>query len=363
MSAKVLVLGGYGNFGKRVTMALVKADIEVIIAGRSYDKAAAFAKTTTGVEIATFDVERSLQQYLQALKPAVVIDTCGPFQNRDYTVARTCIENKVHYIDFADGRDYVTNFQELDQLAKKYGVLAVSGASSVPGLSSAIIENFQDKFSEINSLKYGISPGQKSERGLATTRGILTYVGKLIKSAAGSSTQIYGWQNIYKHEFPELGMRWMANCDVPDLDLFPPRYNIKSIQFSAGIESTALHLGLWLCSWLIRMGIPLNLAQHSEFLLKASHWFDWMGTDVGGMFMNLKGLDKTGKKSELTWYIIARSGDGPQIPCIPAIILTKKLLDKTISKTGALPCVGLVTLQEYLDELKDFNIETFEKWT
>jgi len=362
MSAEVLILGGYGTFGKRITKALVKANIEVIIAGRSYSKAEEFAKTLTGVEIATFDVERSLDQYLKVLKPAVVIDTCGPFQKKDYKVARSCIENRIHYIDFADGRDFVTHFPELDQLAQKHGVLAVSGASTVPGLSSAIIENYKDKFSEITSLKYGINPGQKAERGLATTRGILSYVGKPLKPAAGSNTAIYGWQDIYRQNFPELGTRWMANCDVPDLDLFPPRYNIKSIQFSAGMESTALHLGIWLCSWLIRLGIPLNLAQHSKFLLKASHWFDWMGTDAGGMFMNFKGLDKAGKHSELSWYIIARSGDGPQIPCIPAIILTKKLLNKTITKTGALPCVGLVSLEEYLEELKDFNIETFEEW-
>ena len=36
---KVLILGCYGNFGKRIAFALAKAGIPVFIAGRSKDKA------------------------------------------------------------------------------------------------------------------------------------------------------------------------------------------------------------------------------------------------------------------------------------------------------------------------------------
>ena len=36
---KVLVLGGYGNFGRRISEALLKANIPVTIAGHNIDKA------------------------------------------------------------------------------------------------------------------------------------------------------------------------------------------------------------------------------------------------------------------------------------------------------------------------------------
>ena len=44
----------------------------------------------------------------------------------------------------------------------------------------------------MHSLRYGISPGQKAERGLATTEGILTYVGKPLRAFAGDDGPPYG---------------------------------------------------------------------------------------------------------------------------------------------------------------------------
>ena len=75
------------------------------------------------------------------------------------------------------------------------------------------------------------------------------------------------------------------------------------------------------------------------------------------MHMLLQGKDLAGKPKELRWFIIAEKGDGPQIPCTPAIILAKKLINETVVEKGAMPCVGLITLEEYLEQLKDFSIK------
>lgn len=362
---KVLILGGYGNFGNRIATALVKAGIAIIIAGRDQKKAENFAQELrktyrkAEVEIAIFDVKIELENQLKNLKPAIVINTAGPFQNSDYSVAQTCINHAIHYIDLADGRDFVGEISTLDKSAKAKNVLVISGASTVPALSSAVLEKYKNKFSEIDSLIFGISPGQKAHRGLATTQGILTYVGKPLKPCAGSTQTKYGWQDLYKIEYPTLGKRWMANCDIPDLDILPTRYGIKQINFSAGMESSFLHLGIWFCSWLVRLGLPLNLPQHADFLLKASHWFDCLGTANGGMHMIISGKDKNQKSQTIRWFIVAKNGDGPQIPTIPAIILTKKILANQITERGAMPCVAMVTLDEYIDELKGFEVKQF----
>lgn len=361
--SSVLILGGYGNFGKRIAFALAKAGIPVFIAGRSKNKANSFVKEIretypdASIELAIFDVNKTLPEQLQKLVPKVVINTCGPFQLCDYSVAETCIEHNVNYIDLSDGREFVSNINSLDNKAKDAGVLVVSGASTVPGLSSAVLEEFKNEFSEIDSLIYGISPGQKANRGLATTRSIMTYVGKPLKPFAGNKNA-YGWQNIYRQEYPELGKRWMANCEIPDLDLLPEHYGLKFICFSAGMELSFMHLGIWFMSWLVRFGVPLNLEKRSAFLLSLSNWFDIFGTPDGGMHMVIKGKDKNGNPKSIKWFIIAKDGDGPQIPTIPAIILAKKLANGKINEIGAKPCVGLVTLDEYLNELKDFNIQT-----
>lgn len=79
---KVLVLGGYGNFGKRISTALIRKDIPVIIAGRNLAKAQTLASQLNSplVTIAAFDVNQDLTSQLQSLHPSVVVNTCGPFQ-------------------------------------------------------------------------------------------------------------------------------------------------------------------------------------------------------------------------------------------------------------------------------------------
>ncbi len=354
----VLILGGYGNFGSRIATALAKNAIPLIIAGRERQKAEILRdklKAETCVTIAVFDANHELDKQLSLLKPTVVINTIGPFQTADYSIAKTCAEHHIHYIDLADARDFVTGITCLDTLAKEKNVLIVSGASTVPGLSSAVLNHYKTNFATIDSLIYGISPGQKAPRGLATTESILTYLGKPLRPWHNHQT-CFGWQDIYRQNYPELGKRWMANCDIPDLDLFPHLYGIKNIRFSAGMESSLLHLGMWIISYLVRMGLPLNLPKHAKWLLSLSHIFDPLGTTSGGMHMMMKGTNLQGKSLEINWFLIAKDNDGPQIPCVPAIILSKKIIEGTLPINGAMPCVGMITLSEYMKELEGFSI-------
>jgi hypothetical protein len=326
LTGKVLILGGYGNFGKRIARALAASGTPVILAGRDERRAKEEAAAIPSglAEAVAFDVRQDLRRPLEEMKPAVVVNTCGPFQNSDYGVAQTCIEGGTHYIDLADGRDFVTGISALDAQARDRGVAVISGASTVPALSSAVIEYLRPQFSELHTLRFGISPGQKAERGLATTRGILSYVGRPLRGFAGDDGPSYGWQNIHRQLFPVLGQRWMANCDIPDLDLLPRAYGLRAIRFSAGLELAPLHLGLWALSWLVRIGVPLDLPRHAGWLLKASNLFDPLGSADGGMFVILGGLDLDGCPRERRWFIVARRGEGPQIPTIPAIILARK---------------------------------------
>lgn len=352
MSESVLILGGYGNFGKRIASALAAKQIPVIIAGRNETKAGALADALGKLAtITTFDVNDTLPEQLEKLAPKVVINTCGPFQNSDYSIAETCIKHGVHYIDLADGRAFVNGITSLDEKAKQANVSVISGASTVPGLSSAVLEHYKHEFSEVDLLRFGISPGQQAERGLATTQGIMTYVGKPLAPFRSIKERVYGWQNIYRQDYPDLGKRWMANCDIPDLDLLPERYGIKQIQFSAGLELGFMHLGLWGLSWLVRLGLPLNLPKLAKLLLTISDWFNSMGSPDGGMHIIIQGKDLEGKTHTRKWFIIAKDGYGPHIPTIPAIVLAERLVKGKKITNGACPCVGVISLEDYLNEL------------
>lgn len=360
MAHDILILGGYGNFGKRIARALSRHGLPLVIAGRDLAKAEALCHELPGARPLRLDIHDGLAGVLAVEKPSVVVHTSGPFQNSDYDVARACIAAGVHYIDLADGRDFVREFLWLDAEAKAAGVTLVSGASTVPGLSSAVIDHLKPQFARMDTLDFGISPGQKAERGLATTRAILSYVGKPLHPFAGHPKP-YGWQDTHQQAYPVMGRRFLSTCDIPDLDLLPAAYGFKSIRFGAGLELGFMHLGLWGLSWLVRGGLPIDLPALARPLLAISDGFNFMGSDTGGMHVTISGIDHTGAPLERSWFVVARSGDGPQTPCVPAILLAKRLHEKDSGiATGASPCVGLIKLEDYLSELSRFDIETFE---
>ncbi len=362
MTKRILIIGGYGNFGSYISKTLAKENnITVIIAGRSIEKARKLINTIEAgntPEAVALDITKNLDEALQDIKPDIVIHTSGPFQGQSYDVAGSCINARVHYIDLADARNFVSGIGALNDTAKKNKVLAVSGASSVPCLTSALVDYYLPQFKTLESLDYGITTAQKTNRGLATTAAILGYVGRPFKTLIGGQEKdVYGWQSLHTRKYGTLG-RFLGNCDVPDLELFPVRYpTLKNIRFYAGLEIPFIHMGLWALSGLVRIGLIRNLAALAPFLLKSSFYFDWAGSDVSGFHMQLSGKDENGKDKTITFELTARSGHGPYIPCMPAILLAKKLASGEITMTGATPCIGLITRDEYLSALKDLDID------
>ena len=358
---RVLIIGGYGNFGSFISRSLAKhSNIDLVIAGRSLDKAEALAQETNA-EAAAIDIHNNFEARLQEIKPDIVIHTSGPFQSQGYDVAEACINCHVHYVDLADGREFVAGIGSLDLKAKQANTLVVSGASSVPCLTSALIDHYRDSFKTLERLDYGITTAQKTTRGVATTAAILSYTGKPFKTLIdGKEKDVYGWQGLRSRKYQGLGWRLLGNCNVPDLELFPKMYpELKTIRFYAGLELPFIHVTLWAFSWLTRIGLVKSLEPLAPILLKLSFLFDWFGSANSAFHMDLTGKDKNSGDKTIRFELTARSGDGPFIPCMPAILLAKKLVNDEIEDRGARPCVGMISKQEYLDALGGMDIS----WT
>lgn len=355
-SRRVVVLGGYGHFGGRICRALAtEPDITLIIAGRHRDAAQAFAQTLPVVarecaECAVLDhASGDFAQALAALSPDLVIHTSGPYQSASYVVARAAIAAGAHYIDLADGRDFVAGIDALDQAAREADVLIVSGASTLPALSSAVVDAYGHEFQSLETVEVSIAPGQRTPRGEATIAAVLSYCGKPFKVLDdGRWREAYGWMDLHRHCYPRFGCRWLARCDVPDLELFPRRYSsLRSMRFDAGLEIGLLQLGFWILAALARWGPVNDWKPYAPLLLRAGRRFDWLGTDVGGMHVAMRGTGEDGKPKSLVWNLVARRGHGPEIPCVPAIVLARKLVRGDVNERGAMPCMGLMTLEEF----------------
>lgn len=363
---RVLIIGGYGNFGRYISTQLAKQNnIQIIVAGRSLHKAQQLTDEIDSchpAEAFCLDYNIDLKNSLAKIKPNIVIHTSGPFQVQNYDVAIACIEAGIHYIDLADGREFVSGISQLDALAKQHQVLAISGASSVPCFTSALIDHYLTEFSKLTDVEYAITTAQKTTRGLATTAAILGYTGKAFTALRNAKLEtIYGWQDLHRHTYSQLGKRFLSNCDIPDLSLFPERYpDLNNIKFYAGLEIPLIHIGLWSLSWLVRAGLIRHLDKMAPLLLRLSFLFDHFGSANSGFHMQLSGTDQHQKSKTIYFELTAGSGDGPYIPCMPSILLTRKIANGENLKTGAGPCMGYIHLSEYLNALSALDINWHE---
>ena len=355
----MLVLGGYGNFGRTIVQRVARLDgVTTIVGGRRLEQARACA-AQVGAEAAVLDSnDPELRSRIVSVEPDLVISTAGPFQGQDYRVARAAIAAGAHYVDLADGREFVCGIGTLDAEAKSKDVLVVSGASSVPALSAAVVDHFAPDFRRLRSIRHGISTSERVP-GDATVAGLLSYCGKPFRLWQRGAWRLgHGWQHLIRRRFVgRTGVRWLALCDVPDLELFPSRYvGVDSVDFYAGVESAFIQSGLWLLAWAVRAGVLDNAATLSSSLRRGAVAMERFGSGRSAMFVELSGTGLDGTRQTRVWELHARNNEGANIPCMAAVVLARKLAAGEISVGGAMPCVGLLTLQEYLRELEGLAI-------
>lgn len=359
---RILVLGGYGFFGTRICTALA-ADpaIELFIAGRDGAQARALAAELGLREghAVVLDAQASeFSQRLQALRINTLMHTAGPFQKQDYAVPRAAIEAGCNCIDLADGRAFVAGIESLDAEARERGVSVISGASSVPALSSAVIDRYLAEFGRLDAVRIGIASGARTP-GLATVKGIFGYCGKpFLRLEEGEWCATHGWLDLHAHRFPApVGRRWMGSCDVPDLDLLPKRYpGLRTATFHAGFASGPGHWLVWALSGLVRAGLVRSLVPLAPLLNRASQIIAPVVSDKGAMFVVMEGVGSDGAPLRKCWHLLAARNHGPHIPCGASIALARKLAAGENLPKGAMPCMGLLGVEDYLAALRHLDI-------
>ena len=355
---RVVVLGAAGNFGARIVRALLRdPNIQLVAAGRQ-------PRTIPGaesIESAVLNIsDPDLSRRLRELSPGLVIHCVGPFQGQDYRVAQAALLAGAHYLDLADGRDFVAGFEDQirDQAIRAHRV-AISGASTLPALSSAVVEELRAGIETIESIDLVIAPGQRAIRGVATLEAVFSYLGKPFPVwREGRWARVWGWMDLRRVDL-DVGRRLAAACDVPDLSLFPARYpGILSVDFHAALEFKIQHLTLWAFAALGRMGLPIPVGRIAAWL---DHWagmFDPMAGHRGGMSVSVVGTTAAGARLRRTWQLVAPAVDGPEIPCMATILLARQLARGSTPEPGAYACVRLLRLSEFEPEFARWQITT-----
>jgi hypothetical protein len=350
----VLLLGGYGTFGRRMAPRLAAEGFEVLVAGRSLAKAEEYCAGRAGLTPLALDRnrERDLAAALAAYRPFAVIDASGPFQGMDYSIVRAAIAAGCHYLDIADARDFVCGIGALDGEARAAGVAAIAGGSTVPALSGAVARRLAGGMDEVRAVEMILSATSLGTSGRSITKVALSYLGRPIAIWRGRRwTRGYGAQELRRQDFDVKGTRPLRGrlaglADVPDLSLLPDRLPGRpAVLFRAGTDLGLHNLGLWLLSWPVRwrwIGRPESLGR---LLSACQRLTAWAGSSRSAMTIRLFGTSGA-RRLELRWTVIADRDDGPHIPTLTVPILLGKLARGEVA-AGARDSGTLLDIDDY----------------
>lgn len=350
---RVIVLGGYGVFGTKVSRLLRRDGHDVWVAGRTLSKAQELADKI-GARPLALDRASDLSDLPVA---DVFIDAAGPFHaygDDPYRLPRLCLERGLHYLDLCDDGAFCAGITVLDGLAKSAGRVTLSGVSSVPALSSVVVATLAAG-ADIDTIDTAILPGNRAPRGRSVIASILNQTGRDFDiSLSGQKTSVRSWSQPEIFDIGQGVQRAGYMIEVPDQRLFPVFFHARTVRFYAGLELGLMNRGLAVFSWLrgvVRFPVPNWTVSATQ---QIAGWLMGFGTDIGGMSVHV-----TCGKAQHSWRMLAQEGQGPFIPAVAARAILRNL-DQI--KHGARPALAELPLAAMQNAMSDLSI-TFERDT
>jgi hypothetical protein len=356
----VLILGGYGAFGGRLARLLCDDErLKLVIAGRSITNAETFCAALGGAawrRAAAVDRDGDVARAIAALKPAVVVDASGPFQAYGadpYRIARAALAAGAHYLDLADGSDFVRGIAQLDAEAKAKGKFVLAGASSFPVLHAAVVRRLARDLAAVESSTVGIAPVPYAGVGSTVMRAIASYAGKPVRLVRGGRTSsAFALCETRRFTVAPPGRMPLAPLtyslvDVPDLEaLALVRPEIQEVWAGAAPTPAFLHWLLRVLAHSVRLKVVPSLAPFAPLMHRAVNALK-LGERRGGMFVEIRGAKPDGTRVTRSGHLVAEGEDGPNIPSMAAEILVRRVLDGGPAEPGARAAVSEIELDEY----------------
>ncbi|MEG2806334.1 DUF4166 domain-containing protein [Stenotrophomonas sp.] len=354
---KILLLGGYGVFGGRLARLLADlSGIELLICGRNLAAARAFCAGYVGApRLRPLQVDRqAIAQVLADERPDLLVDASGPFQDygeQPYGVVQACIAARIPYLDFADAADFVFGVAQFDAQARQAGVFVLSGVSSFPVLTAAVLRRMTQDM-DIETVEGGIAPSPYAGIGLNVMRAVVGYAGAPVKLRRhGVDGHGVGLAESRRFTVAVPGRLPLRNLhfslvDVPDLQVLPPEHpGMTDIWIGAGPVPESLHRVLnLLAKARARLRLP-SLAPLSTLFYTVLNLMKF-GEHRGGMYVRATGR-RDGRALEQSWHLLAEGEDGPYIPSMAVEAVLRKLLAGQRPADGARPATHALELEDY----------------
>ncbi len=357
---RVLVLGGYGVFGGRLVELLGDCEhLEVVVAGRSFEKARRFCGSLTTecrLEPAAVDRDADIGEALAEVAPDIVIDASGPFQvygPRPYRVIEAAVERGIHYADLADSAAFVRGVARFDAAAKQAGVFVLSGLSTCPARTAAAVRELGQDLASIDTIAAGIAPSPAVDVGESVIRAVASYAGKALTVIGDGRPRTL--HALTSHHDVSVGVpgdlplrrRRFSLVDVPDLELLKTEFpSARDIWVGASIAPAVLHRLLNALAALVRWRLLPSLLPFATFMHRVANRLTW-GERRGGMFVVVTGRTTASEAVERSWQLVAEGARGPYVPAIATAAIVQRYISGEAPVAGARPATREITMKDF----------------
>jgi hypothetical protein len=332
---KILVFGGTGYFGRLLIQDLLHYSDCAVVAASRHEKHSDLCQTI----VADLEDPQSLARTLKGVEIAVC--AAGPFQRLSPLLCEFCIDSGIHYIDFADDRNFVGQIRAL--AAKKKCESAICTAwSTVSALSGALIRIASQGMTALKSIYIHMAPGNRGARQSGTITSLMHSVGRPITIwRDGARVSVSGWSEPRDYRFPSpVGVRTGYLVDVPDHELFPQLFSADNVEFRTSSE---LNFQNHILSFLARG--HHDYVSWSPFIQRGAALLSWIGHDWGAVGVEVHGS----KRCRAT--VVAET-HAPRLAVMPAAVTAISLLSRPEQYRGLVSHADWISTEQLNEECR-----------
>jgi hypothetical protein len=331
---RVLIVGGYGVFGRLLAAGLLRrTPAEIVIAGRNPAEAKRACRDLDRsgrgrVEPMAIDLARSGELRRAAEGCLAVACTAGPFQGLPAGIVDEVVEAGAHWVDIADATDWVLGIleaPELDERARAAGVAVGTGLSTLPALSGTLASALLERVPQARTATVVLSIGNRNRKG----------------SAAIASALVGGMRDSSRVETP-LGQRLAYRIDAPDERLLA-KEQLETTCWVALESPIARGVALLARSRSAQYD-PSTVMARARLLSRLSSLWGF-GTRGGCVQVELRDERRSGA-------VAAFVGSDQRMAILPAAIVVERLVDRSTTLHGVIRPGDWLPAADWIAELR-----------
>lgn len=354
---KILLLGGYGSVGyETAKIMLNRTDAEIVIAGRSLEKAQSAAtilsKETNNPHVSGKSIDAfNYNEVVSAFKRVDWVIICIPLTGLGRKLAQAAYEVGVNYLDINANQEKQAYLQSMAANIEQKGLNFVSEAGCAPGVPSLLVLYAYERLGKLNTVDIG-SIFRESKISYGTAYDMLVELGEkhrvFISGAWRKATlsdgkkidfgASYGTHQCYPFEFLELVELPVKELGVNNLGLY-----------AAGVNPVVDMLVLvWIMTGLYKFDAGLRLGVKIAM---------WAGKFTRPPFCTVIQVDAMAQNGSRMCITIGHE-DAYIATAIPLAACMIQMLEEDLFSQSGLHLMGhFLKPERFLEDVKNLGME------